>query len=115
MKIEVGEEGTDNEIRESGLDPAKVSDVGDLDDDGRPKRTGTLSLSLSLSLPPPCVTVPFHFCIFHLLHTKVFVFYSCFCTKIFILLLLETIKKMITINHFLFSKFYLHKMNGIKN
>ena len=50
MKIEVGEEGTENEIRESGLDPANVSDVGDLDDDGRPKRTGTLSLSLSLSV-----------------------------------------------------------------
>lgn len=40
MNIEVGE-GMENEVCESGLDPGKVEDVGEVDDDGRPKRTGT--------------------------------------------------------------------------
>lgn len=47
MKIEVGE-SMENEVCESGLDTGKVADVGEVDDDGRPKRTGTLSV------PPIC-------------------------------------------------------------
>eukprot|EP00261_Vitis_vinifera_P018269 XP_010648286.1 PREDICTED: amino acid permease 8 isoform X2 [Vitis vinifera] len=40
MKIEVGE-SMENEVCESGLDTGKVADVGEVDDDGRPKRTAS--------------------------------------------------------------------------